>query len=250
MLSVHIPINRPLVSVITVVFNGEKTIEDTINSVGFQDYPNIEYIICDGNSTDSTVDIIQRNSSIVSNYISEPDRGVYDAMNKAIGLATGEWLIFLGCDDCLADSSSIGSLVDAICEETMLVYGNIQYTNGKNFVSKLNRGILIGNTVHHQASLYRKSLFDNFSYDTNYKICSDYELNLLIYLQKYKFSYTNKMIAICGTDGLSAQQKNTGNEEINCIRGKHINIATSFLMSLIQRVWRLLYTVRSQAKLS
>lgn len=250
MLSTDTPINQPLVSVITVVFNGEKTIEDTINSVGFQDYPNIEYIICDGNSTDRTLAIIQRNNSIVSNHISEPDRGVYDAMNKAIGLTTGEWLIFLGCDDCLADSGSIGSLVDAICEETMLVYGNIQYADGKHFVSKLNRGILICNTVHHQASLYKKSLFNNFSYDTKYKICSDYELNLLIYLQKYKFSYTSKIISICGTGGLSAQHKNTGNEEINCIRGKHINVATNFLMSLTQRILRLLYVLRSQTKLS
>ena len=250
MLSTQSPINQPLVSVITVVFNGEKTIEETIHSVGLQAYPNIEYIICDGNSTDRTVDIIQQNSSIVSNYISEPDRGVYDAMNKAIGLATGEWLIFLGCDDCLSDSSSIGNLVDAIEKDTMLVCGNIQYADGKHFVSKLDRSILIRNTVHHQASLYKRSLFNNFSYDTNYQICSDYELNLLIYLQKHKFSYTNKIIAICGTGGLSAQQKNAGNEEINCIRGKHINVVASSLMSLTQRISRLLYVIRSGMKIS
>lgn len=249
MLSAHTPIDRPLVSVITVVFNGEKTIESTIDSVGLQDYQNIEYIICDGNSTDSTVDIIKRNSSIVSHYISEPDRGVYDAMNKAIGLATGEWLIFLGCDDCLADSSSISTLVDSIGNETMLVYGDIQYTNGSRFVSKLDHSILIGNTVHHQASLYRNSLFNNFSYNTRYKICSDYELNLLIHLRKYNVSYTNQIISICGMEGLSAQQKNIGNEEINHIRGSHVNILFNLLLSLIQRSWRLLYEIKSKKTL-
>jgi putative colanic acid biosynthesis glycosyltransferase len=234
----------PLVSVITVVFNGEGTIENTINSVAMQDYQNLEYIVCDGNSTDHTVDIIKKNMSVISIWVSEPDRGIYDAMNKAIALSKGEWLLFLGCDDYLAESTSISNLVDFIAEDITLVYGNVQYTDGQHFLSKIDYTILIGNTVHHQASLYKKTLFDNFSYDTALKICSDYELNLLIYLQKYKVSGVDKIISICGTGGMSEQQKNAGNEEINYIRGKHVNTIANMLISFLQRAWRLSYEIR------
>jgi putative colanic acid biosynthesis glycosyltransferase len=234
----------PLVSVITVVFNGEGTIENTINSVAIQDYQNLEYVVCDGNSTDHTVDIIKKNMSVISIWVSEPDSGIYDAMNKAIALSKGEWLLFLGCDDYLAESTSISNLVDSIAEDISLVYGNVQYADGQHFLSKIDHTILIGNTLHHQASLYKKTLFDNFSYDTALKICSDYELNLLIYLQKYKVSGVNKIISIGGTGGMSAQQKNAGNEEINYIRGKHVNTIVNMLMSFLQRTWRLSYEIR------
>jgi putative colanic acid biosynthesis glycosyltransferase len=234
----------PLISIITVVFNGEKTIRKTIESVGQQDYPNIEYIICDGASTDRTTEIISSHTSIVTHCFSEPDTGVYDAMNKCISITNGQWLIFLGCDDYFANSSAISSLFEKASDNTSLVYGNIMHSDGKYFLSKLDATILIGNTIHHQASLYSKDLFKDFLYDTNYKICSDYELNLLVYLRNYKSSYLNETISICGITGISAKQKDKGNEEINIIRGKYVNPFNNFLVSCLQRTIRLLYDIR------
>jgi putative colanic acid biosynthesis glycosyltransferase len=237
---------QPLVSVITVVFNGEKTVRKTIESVISQNYRNIEYVICDGNSTDKTVNIIKEYESFVSYWVSEKDGGVYDAMNKGIVASTGEWVIFIGCDDYFADPESISNMVDKISENEVLVYGNIKYTDGKDFLSKIDKSILIGNTVHHQASLYRKSLFDDFLYSTAHNICSDYELNLRIYLQKSKTSYINETIAVCGVSGISAQQKDRGNEEINLIRGKYMNFINNWLLSILQRVFRISYKIRSR----
>ena len=88
----------PLISIITVVYNGEQHIQQTINSIKHQTYKNIEHIIIDGNSSDGTLDIIKKNKS-VSKYISEPDRGIYDAMNKGINIASGELIGILNSDD-------------------------------------------------------------------------------------------------------------------------------------------------------
>src|SRR5882757_1386619 len=93
-----------LVSVITVVYNGASTLEDTIRSVAGQTFRDFEFLIVDGGSKDATIDIIKKYPDTVTRWISEPDKGVYDAMNKGIRLAEGEWLYFLGSDDTFQDS--------------------------------------------------------------------------------------------------------------------------------------------------
>ena len=94
---------KPLISVVTVVYNGEKTLEQTILSVVNQTYNNVEYIIIDGGSKDNTLDIIKKYEDKIDYWQSEPDKGIYDAMNKGIKLATGEFIYILGCDDFLID---------------------------------------------------------------------------------------------------------------------------------------------------
>ncbi len=94
------PPQRPLVSVITAVFNGEAFIASCIESVLSQDYPNIEHIVLDGGSTDGTVAILRKYQDQIAFWQSEPDKGVFDAWNKGLDLARGEWIAFLGADDC------------------------------------------------------------------------------------------------------------------------------------------------------
>jgi len=93
--------SSPKVSIITVVYNGQKHLQEAMESVFVQDYPNIEYIVVDGGSTDGTLEIIRENESRIDRWISEPDRGIYDAMNKGIGMASGEIIGFLNADDLL-----------------------------------------------------------------------------------------------------------------------------------------------------
>ncbi len=102
--------DNPLITVVTVVFNGELYIENTILSIINQTYDKIEYIIIDGKSTDRTLDIIGKYQKQIDQLVSEPDNGIYHAMNKAIDLATGQWIIFMNCGDSFYDKDVIRSI--------------------------------------------------------------------------------------------------------------------------------------------
>ena len=101
----------PLISIITAVLNGDKTLERTIQSVIDQDYKNIEYIIIDGGSTDGTLDIIKKYDHAIDYWMSEPDEGIYDAFNKGIQISSGEWIYFLGADDYFVDQNVLNTTV-------------------------------------------------------------------------------------------------------------------------------------------
>jgi putative colanic acid biosynthesis glycosyltransferase len=211
-------ITNPLVSIITVVFNGDKTIEKTIESIKKQSYKNIEYIIIDGNSTDETLSIVEVNKSYIDCLVSETDEGVYDAMNKGIDVAHGEWIMFLGADDELFNEFSIEKLVASTFQENtcfkqnseqpLLIFGDIIYDNGNYFKSSLNIRTIIRNTIQHQSAIYHKSLFDNFRYNTLLRINSDYELNLLAYVKRLPTKHINSIISTCSYGGLSTDFKN------------------------------------------
>ena len=172
---------NPLVSVITVVFNGSEKIQHTINSVASQTYESIEFIVYDGGSTDNTVDILVQYSHQIDYWKSEKDFGIYHAMNKGVSKANGNWIIFLGSDDYLADEYAIENMVRISAPEIACIYGDVIYDNGYRFCSRLNSLMLISNNIHHQSALYNKKLFNTFKYDESCKVYSDYELNLIIY---------------------------------------------------------------------
>ena len=117
--------NYPKVSIITVVYNGIEFLEETIKSVIAQTYPNIEYIIVDGGSKDGTLDIIKKYEAHISKWISEPDKGIYDAMNKGIDLATGDWQNFLNAGDSFVDNNVLEKIFTTNLENITLVYGDI-----------------------------------------------------------------------------------------------------------------------------
>jgi glycosyltransferase involved in cell wall biosynthesis len=240
---------RPLVSIITVVFNGEKSIENTIVSVIHQSYQNVEYIICDGCSTDSTVDIIQRYDSKIDYWISEPDLGIYDAMNKGISLSQGKWILFLGSDDHLMNDGSINDLVSHASEELMVIYGNVVYNNGYTYKSRLDLRTAISNTLHHQASLYNSNLFTNFRYDTACKVYSDYELNLLILIRGYQSYYVDRVISFCNTGGMTTKYKQIVNGELKYLRGKHIDKVSNLLISSLFWLWTTLAALKGKMML-
>ena len=121
---------RPKVSLITVSFNSAKTIADTIKSVRSQSYPNLEYIIIDGGSTDGTLDVIEQNSDIIDCVLSEKDDGIYDAMNKGIRFANGEAIGFINGDDVLANSMVIDHVVLALEKEgAQVCYSDLVYVD-------------------------------------------------------------------------------------------------------------------------
>jgi len=115
---------KSLVTIVTVTYNAEDLLEETLLSVINQTYKNIEYIIIDGGSTDNTLEIIKKYEEQISYWISEPDEGIYFAMNKGIAKATGEWINFMNAGDTFVDTTTIQKVMNSLDEDTELIYGD------------------------------------------------------------------------------------------------------------------------------
>lgn len=157
-MSTHADATAPVVSVVTVVFNGAGEIARTIDSVRGQTYPSIEYVIVDGNSSDGTQEIVQRYGAEVDHFISEPDRGVYDAMNKAVALARGEFILFMNCGDVFAGPDALSQLLRA-CKpgREQAMFGRWIRHEGDG-ARKLCEPSLDRGLFNHQAVAYSRSI--------------------------------------------------------------------------------------------
>ena len=224
----------PLFSIITVTYNAEQFIEQSILSVLGQTFTNFQYIIIDGNSSDSTVAIINKHLNDCVCLISEKDDGIYDAMNKALNIATGEYVFFLGADDCFKDEFILQDVAAIIDNNSDFICGNVMYNTGAKFVSKFNFKTLLNNTIHHQGVFYKKSLFDKFRYDTQFKLIADYEFNLILYLnrKKLKYKFIDKIITVCNDNGASRSQLALAYDETNKVRAKVLG-GRSVLLKMI-----------------
>lgn len=223
----------PCVSIITVTHNAETHIAKSIESVLRQSYRSIEYIIVDGCSTDQTISIIESYGSKVTHFISEPDRGLYDAMNKGIRLSSGDWLYFLGADDLLASDDVIESIFQDDLTGYSLIGGSvINLGRGRHFVSSYSYRLLFRNTLSHQGTFYRRFLFENFSYDASTRVSGDYELNLKAYLERHKLKQSGHVIARCGDGGVSSQVLYRGYLEEIRIRNRYLTWPVASLLNL------------------
>lgn len=228
--------NTPLISIITVCFNSAKTIRRTIESVLNQTYTNIEYIIVDGKSKDSTVAIIEgyapqfAEKGIKYRWVSEPDKGIYDAMNKGIKMATGEYINFQGSDDWL-ELDACESIYNCYKSSASfdIVYGVARYMDGNKFVklSQVNECYLGDENMNHQAMFFKRKLFDLFGYYTlKYTICSDWDYNLRIF-GKVTFSRVEIILTNYSISGISSTGDVKIREEGNSILLHHKQISKS-----------------------
>jgi len=158
----------PLITIITVVYNGEKYLEETIQSVINQTYPNVEYIIKDGGSTDGTLDIIKKNEDYIDYWVSEKDKGIYDAMNKGIDLASGKWINFMNAGDRLLYLN----FKDLIKNHHTYVNYFYDFDKSKIFRKPLTKLYLTRNTPCHQSIIYKKN--ELIKYDLNFPIIADF----------------------------------------------------------------------------
>jgi glycosyltransferase involved in cell wall biosynthesis len=180
----------PLISIIVAVFNGKTTLQQCVNSVAQQTYPNKELIIIDGGSEDGTVDLIKVNREKIAYWISEPDRGIYSALNKGVAQAQGEWICFLGADDYFWDAQVLERLVRQLQKlppDIRVAYGQTMMVNtdGTNLYSlgepweKINEQFMQINCIPHQGVMHRRSLFEQHGqFDESFRIAGDYELLL------------------------------------------------------------------------
>lgn len=176
---------KPLVSVITIVFNGKEHLEQTIKSVINQTYDNVEYIIIDGGSTDGTVDIIKKYEDKIDYWVSEPDLGISDAFNKGIIASTGKWLNFMNCGDRFASPQAIQCFVDHIDEAADVIFGkaNVVSSEGKIFLTTGKKfdekKFYRGKMIPHQSAFHNRRYFEqNGLFDKRLKLAMVYELLL------------------------------------------------------------------------
>ena len=178
--------SNPKISIITVVFNSKNYIEDTIKNILSQTYKNIEYIIIDGKSTDGTVEIIKSYQDEISLWISEPDKGLYDAMNKGIRLATGDYILFINSGDKLFDITTIEQvfskpIADVYYGDTVIINTNDQEIGLRRLrpPEKLSfKSFRKGMLVCHQSFIARRELVPNFN--LNYRFAADYDWTIQI----------------------------------------------------------------------
>lgn len=227
---------KPLLSIITVVFNGIAGIEDTILSVIERVDLRAEYIIIDGGSTDGTLDIIKKYESRISIWVSEPDKGIYDALNKGINIATGYYIYTLNIGDKLI-YYPVTELLEAKENNVDVVLFNVQLTNGKIFKSRVDFTIRFANTVHHQGACYKKDV--NNQYNLSYRIFADFDFNQKLYKQGRDFTKYEKVISVHSLDGISNDRK-FRKEYFTVIKNNFGHIAMVIgILYVVQGEWRM-----------
>ncbi len=203
------------ISIITVTYNSSATIEDCITSIQNQTYSNIEHIIIDGASKDNTVNIVKSLPNRVSKIISEPDNGIYDAMNKGIKLATGDIIGVLNSDDLFYNNEVVQDLVDVFeSEEIDCLYGNLVFFNSEGKITRkwqskpYAHGLFSKSWSPAHPTFYcKRELYEKYGlYKTDYKIAADVELMLrFLELNKVRNRFVDKYFVRMLTGGVSTQ---------------------------------------------
>jgi glycosyltransferase involved in cell wall biosynthesis len=199
--------DKPLISIITVVFNGQKYLEQTIQSVLNQSYDNVEYIIIDGGSTDGTLDIIRKYEHAIDYWVSEPDKGIYDAMNKGIDLFTGDWLYYLGSDDFLLRHAITNLQLQQFKTDTVVYSDVYMPRQHKIYDGKFSKYKLMLRNICHQSVFYGKDTIKGKFFDLSFKILSDRHMNMRLFVQ-YTFIYRPILICVYNDyDGYSTMNR-------------------------------------------
>ena len=200
------------ISVVTVCYNTEKSIEQTMLSVLNQTYPNVEYIVIDGGSTDGTVDIIKKYAHLIAYWVSEPDGGIYDAMNKGIAHASGDYILFMNSGDMFYENNTLTNIYPLISQNTDAMFlGDILciYEGRELGIVHAQKKYSAWSSAPHQGLFLPTQFLKNDCYDCQFKILADRELFLRI-LHKYNIpSYLlRKVISIYDLGGISSNRKN------------------------------------------
>ena len=250
------------ISLITITYNSGETLADTIQSVLNQTYTDIEYILVDGASKDKTVSIIKQYEPLLGGrmkWISEPDKGLYDAMNKGIRMATGDIVGILNSDDFFTSNDILQKIADAFQQNTKLdaVYGDVHFVHPNNlnkivryYSSKVFKRSLMkfGFMPAHPSFYIRREYFDKYGlYKTDYKIAADFEFLLrVIYKEKIKIQYLPIDMVTMRTGGASTSglesHKRIMKEHLRAFRENEIStnrflLSLRYIYKLIELLW-------------
>jgi glycosyltransferase involved in cell wall biosynthesis len=253
--TIHLNLIKLKISIITVVYNNIATIEDAINSVLNQDYPNIEYIVIDGKSNDGTLDIINKYRSKIHTVISEPDLGIYDAMNKGINHSTGDIIGILNSDDLYENNTILSTIIKKfeLDKNLDIIYGNLVYVKPNNTQTIVRKWksknyyptyFEDGNVPPHPSLFLKSSVYKNAgNFNLKYKLAADYEYMLRIFKKfTFKIEYLDLYIVrmrLGGATNKSIKNIIKGNKEI--IKAWESNsIKIPFLLMPLRLIKRLM----------
>ncbi|AMR33975.1 hypothetical protein A0256_22265 [Mucilaginibacter sp. PAMC 26640] len=224
------------VTIVTTVYNAVHTIETTIRSVINQTYPNIEYVIIDGGSTDGTLNVINKYKNKIAQVVSEPDQGIADGFNRGIARATGQWIGMINGDDWYAPNA-VELMMGAVnpgdnicCGNIMLIAGNGYQRIKRSSVNRLNFGMY----VMHPTCFVRREVYQQIGqYDCFFKIAMDFDMFLRMKRAGYKIKYVDALIAYMRAGGASADVDSMHQEELSVMR-RNLSYP-AFLVSLLYK---------------
>nr|WP_321406460.1 glycosyltransferase family 2 protein [uncultured Carboxylicivirga sp.] len=225
---------NPLVSIITIVYNGEETLQKTIDSIACQSYSDIEYIVVDGGSADSTVDIIKANEKCIARWISEPDEGLYDAMNKGMEMATGDYLWFINSGDEIYDSETLSNLfindawADVYYGDTVMIDKEGKVIGERRLQppatlswTDFKKGML----VSHQSIIVSAKIAEK--YNTKYRFSADFEWCLLALKKAQKVVNSNRVLSRFLDGGITKQNIIPGLKERFVIMHRYFGLGST-----------------------
>lgn len=202
-------------SIITINYNNAQGLEKTIQSIGNQNFRDFEYIVIDGNSSDDSKGIIEKHADKIDYWISEPDSGIYNAMNKGIRRANGEYLLFINSGDYLREDVSMLYIMNQLTGEEIIYFdleiyysaGNIVY---KSYSDNLTFEYFLTKTLPHPASFIKKRLFEKYGlYDERMRICSDWAFFIdIIGDKKCSYKHVKDSFSVFFFDGISSAPQN------------------------------------------
>ena len=198
-------------SIITVTYNSSATIEKTILSVISQTYRDYEYNVIDGGSVDGTKDVIDKYKDYISYWKSEPDNGIYDAMNKAIEHANGDWFFFINSDDVFCNNEILESVSKKILSKKVVYYGDVLMTPGNNiYLGEFDKRKICMTNICHQAIFYPKEVFYKYKYETKYRLYADWYLNIKCMADiDFRFEYLSEVISVFDIGGTSSSHNDS-----------------------------------------
>jgi glycosyltransferase involved in cell wall biosynthesis len=202
------------ISIITINYNNAEGLERTMDSVVSQTYPNIEYLIIDGGSSDGSVNVIKKHATKVAYWVSERDRGIYHAMNKGIAKASGDYLLFLNSGDILYDESIVDKVV-LLQKDEDVIYGHLMFENGTHrrvdvLPRTLSFGFFVEYSLPHPASFIKKKVFEKVGlYDEMLKIVSDWKFFMdAIVKNNSSYKKVDLVVSIFNEEGISSNPEN------------------------------------------
>jgi glycosyltransferase involved in cell wall biosynthesis len=223
-------VSKLKISIITVTFNAESVIDDSIHSIISQDYDNKEIIIIDGLSIDETISKINSFKNKIDIFLSEKDLGIYDAMNKGLELASGDFVIFMNAGDFFFSNDTISKVVNFITQKNAIYYGNAIYiSEDKNLKYErggvFNKFRLASTNICHQTIFYPKTVYKSEKYNINYRLFADWEYNMRCCKNNIRFLHINETISLYDHTGISIKQRDLNFErEVKKIIFKNLGV--------------------------
>ncbi len=238
----------PLITVITVVYNRKNDLKDTISNVRSQSFKNFEFVIVDGGSADGSLDVIKENSASVDQFVSEPDKGIYDAMNKGVRMAKGEWIIFMNAGDFFYEENALEFFSNQLSQasDATIVYGDAEVVEGeKSYIHyQHDRHLDRTKSIVHQSMFIRRDFLTAHPYDLRYRIMADYDNLLSIStISPHKCKHVDRIVCRYDKTGISSRPLYTYFREYYNVARRRMSIA-EFAGFNVYILPRLLWSLR------